>query len=112
MPSWVLRLAAPLALLVLVCAPAAAHANGGGQPPQQQPLRQDAARTWASLAAMTDPYSALPADSLNADGSTSVQTSTTNIGAYMWSAVAAEKLGLIKQSEPVARLSNTVAKLE
>ena len=27
--------------------------------------------------------------SLNADGTTSVQTSTTNIGAYMWSAVAA-----------------------
>src|SRR6201991_5203893 len=112
MPSWVLRLAAPLALLVLVCAPAAAHANGGGQPPQQQPLRQDAARTWASLAAMTDPYSALPADSLNADGSTSVQTSTTNIGAYMWSAVVAQRLGIIRRDELVSRLTTTLGTLE
>src|SRR6201991_5086920 len=112
MPSWVLRLAAPLALLVLVCAPAAAHANGGGQPPQQQPLRQDAARTWASLAAMTDPSSGLPADSLNADGTTSVQTSTTNIGAYMWSAVAARRLGIITNDELVGRLAKTITSLE
>jgi hypothetical protein len=32
---------------------------------------------------------------LESDGTTSVQTSTTNIGAYMWSAVAAERLGFI-----------------
>ena len=50
---------------------------------------------------MTDERSGLPADILNADGTTSVQTSTTNIGAYMWSAVAAERLGIIRKKELV-----------
>ena len=50
---------------------------------------------------MTDERSGLPADILNADGTTSVQTSTTNIGAYMWSAVAAERLGFINERELV-----------
>ena len=61
---------------------------------------------------MTDPSSGLPADVLNSDGTTSVQTSTTNIGAYMWSAVAAQRLGFISQRELVARLSRTVTTLE
>ena len=61
---------------------------------------------------MTDPHSGLPADILNADGSTSVQTSTTNIGAYMWSAVVARRMGLIKQRELVSRLSRTLTTLE
>ena len=64
-------------------------------------LRQYAETTWASFAAMTDESSGLPADVLNADGTTSVQTSTTNIGAYMWSAVAAERLGIIRKKELV-----------
>ena len=42
---------------------------------------------------MTDPESGLPADSLKSDGTASVQTSTTNIGAYMWSTVVAEPWG-------------------
>jgi Putative glucoamylase/Protein of unknown function (DUF3131) len=68
--------------------------------------------TWASFVAMTDARSGLPADSLNADGTTSVQTSTTNIGAYMWSAVAAERLRIISHRDLVARLSRTIASLE
>jgi hypothetical protein len=76
------------------------------------PLRQYAQTTWASMAAMTDPASGLPADSLEADGTTSVQTSTTNIGAYLWSAVAAERLGLISHRELVARLGRTLTTLE
>src|ERR1700742_3154859 len=75
-------------------------------------LRDYARTTWASMAAMTDPQSGLPADRLNADGTTSVQTSTTNIGAYLWSAVAAQRLGIISQREEVARLSKTVTSLE
>ena len=52
----------------------------------------------------------MPGDILNADGSTSlVQTSTTNIGAYMWSAVAGERLGIIRKRELVARLSKTLS---
>src|SRR4051794_10219241 len=76
------------------------------------PLARYARDTWASMAAMTDAPSGLPADFLNADGTTSVQTSTTNIGAYMWSAVAAERLGIIKHRELVERLTKTLTTLE
>jgi hypothetical protein len=90
-------LAAALALVF------AAPANGQ--------MREYAHHTWASFVAMTDPSSGLPADSLNADGTTSVQTSTTNIGAYMWSAVVARRLGFISQGELVSRLSKTLRTL-
>jgi hypothetical protein len=89
-----------VAALLLCAAPAAAS-----------PLNDYARTTWASLAAMTDPATGLPADSLDADGTTSVQTSATNIGAYMWSAVAAQRLGLISHRELVSRLSRTVRTL-
>src|SRR5690349_12794892 len=80
--------------------------------PAEASVRDYAHDTWASFEAMTDARSGLPADVLNADGSTSVQTSTTNIGAYMWSAVVAEKMGLIKRRELVSRLSTTIGTLE
>jgi hypothetical protein len=54
--------------------------------------------------AMADEQSGLPADSLDADGTRSVQTSTTNIGAYMWGAVVAERLGIISHAETCPRL--------
>src|SRR3954468_18979041 len=102
MRSRVGRVAALVTLLVAVgAATAQAATTTGGR--DGAPLRAYAERTWASMAAMTDPDSGLPADILNADGSTSVQTSTTNIGAYMWSAVAARRLGIIGQGELVAR---------
>ncbi len=97
-----LKLGAAVVVL-LVCAPAA-QADG-----DQRELRTYAHGTWASFVAMTDERSGLPADILNADGTTSVQTSTTNIGAYMWSAVAAEELGIIRRRELVARLSKTLS---
>jgi hypothetical protein len=75
-------------------------------------LQEVAHRTWDSFDAMTDTDSGLPADVLNADGTTSVQTSTTNIGAYMWSAVAAWRLGFISKHELVGRLSRTLTTLE
>src|SRR3954466_16130532 len=105
------RVAAPVALLGTVgTSTAQAATTGGGG--DAGPLRDYAQRTWASMAAMTDPDSGLPDDILNADGSTSVQTSTTNIGAYMWSAVAARRLGFIGQRELVARLTKTITTLE
>jgi hypothetical protein len=84
---------------------AAPSANAAG-------LRDYAKHTWASFVAMTDRSSGLPADILNSDGTTSVQTSTTNIGAYMWSAVAAHRLGVISRRELVRRLSRTITTLE
>ena len=71
-----------------------------------------AEHTWASFVAMTDAETGLPADSLAADGTPSVQTSTTNIGAYMWSTVVAERLGFIDHAEAVARLEMTLGSLE
>src|SRR4051794_11021523 len=93
------------ALAVLALAqPAAAHQRG--------PLQHYAEGTWRSFAAMTDQRSGLPPDALNADGTTSVETSTTNIGAYMWSAVAAERVGLISRRELAARMDRTLTTLE
>jgi hypothetical protein len=100
--------AAVVALLVFMpVASASASDHGGGGD-----LESYARTTWASFAAMTDQRSGLPADILNADGTTSVQTSTTNIGAYMWSAVAAERLGIIERRELVSRLTTTLNTLE
>jgi putative glucoamylase/uncharacterized protein DUF3131 len=93
-----------LALVVALLCAAPAHASNE--------LARYARATWASMAAMTDARSGLPADSLNGDGRTSVQTSTTNIGAYMWSALVAQRLGIISHHETVARLSKTVTSLE
>jgi hypothetical protein len=61
---------------------------------------------------MTDAQSGLPADTLKFDGTRSVQTSTTNIGAYMWSALVAERLGIIGHGETVERLGKTMTTLE
>jgi Putative glucoamylase/RTX calcium-binding nonapeptide repeat (4 copies)/Protein of unknown function (DUF3131) len=78
----------------------------------QQTLPRYAAGTWASFVAMVDDASGLPTDQLHSDGSRDVQTSTTNIGAYMWSALVAERLGLISHQEVVGRLTTTISTLE
>jgi hypothetical protein len=86
-----------------------------GEPPQKPPpgsLDRYARDTWASFAAMTDAATGLPTDRLRDDGTRSRQTSITDIGAYMWSAVAAERLGIIGHAELVARLSRTIGTLE
>jgi hypothetical protein len=95
-----------VALLVLLLAAPSPAKDSRDQ------LRHYARDTWSSFVAMTDVHSGLPADSLNADGTRSIQTSTTNIGAYMWSALVAQRLGLISHAETVARLSRTIGTLE
>jgi hypothetical protein len=80
-------------------------------PARGQTLLRYARDTWASMAAMTDQRSGLPADSLDADGTTSVQTSTTNIGAYLWSTLVADRLGIIRHQDAVARLATTLTTL-
>jgi hypothetical protein len=94
-----------VALAALVAAQPAAAKPGGT-------LERYAEATWRSFAVMTDPQSGLPPDSLSTNNKRSVQTSTTNIGAYMWSAVAAERLGIIDHSELVQRMTRTLTTLE
>jgi Putative glucoamylase/Protein of unknown function (DUF3131)/RTX calcium-binding nonapeptide repeat (4 copies) len=75
-------------------------------------LERYAKGTWASFAAMTDEETGLPTDKLEADGTRNVQTSITNIGSYLWSAVVAEELGIIRRRELVDRLRTTIGTLE
>ena len=75
-------------------------------------LERYAEGTWRSFVEMTDDRTGFPADRLERDGTRSVQTSTTNIGAYMWSAVVAEDLGIIDRSELLSRMERTVSTLE
>lgn len=77
-----------------------------------QMLKRYAHDTWASFVAMTDENTGLPADSLHIDGTRSVQTTTTNIGAYLWSTLVAEELGFISHDEAIQRLQKTVSTLE
>jgi Putative glucoamylase/RTX calcium-binding nonapeptide repeat (4 copies)/Protein of unknown function (DUF3131) len=98
---------AVLAAVLFTPMPTAASAAGS-----TEQLQEYASATWASLVAMTDETSGLPADRLEADGTRSVQTSTTNIGAYMWSALVAQRLGIIGHDEMVQRLSRTIGTLE
>ena len=95
-------------LLVLVAALAVAQPATA----DDRTLERYAEGTWRSFVAMTDNRTGFPADALERDGTRSVQTSTTNIGAYMWSAVVAERLGIISRSELSARMRRTVATLE
>src|SRR5215210_606386 len=101
-----IRCAVALACAALLTIPSTASAGG------DRTLERYAEGTWASFVAMTDPVSGLPTDQLHADGRREVQTSTTNIGAYMWSAMAAERLGLIDRRELTARLDKTLTTLE
>ena len=86
------------ALCVAMALPAGASAMAPGD---RGSLREYAEATWRSFDAMTDHQSGLPADILHADGTAEPQTSTTNIGAYMWSAIGAERLGIIGRRELV-----------
>jgi hypothetical protein len=108
-----LRRAAALLVVLAIAIPATAFAAGGGlTSAQRATLLGYAKDTWASFVAMTDEHTGLPADSLGSNGSRSIQTSTTNIGAYMWSTVVAERLGIIGHDEAVARLDLTLTSLE
>lgn len=108
----VVALATLIALAGAVVPAAASAGTGKLSDAHRATLLGYARDTWAGFVAMTDEVSGLPADSLRSDGARSVQTSTTNIGAYLWSTVVAERLGIIGHAEAVARVTRTVATLE
>ncbi|MEP7193457.1 MAG: glucoamylase family protein [Actinomycetota bacterium] len=67
--------------------------------------------TWASLVAMTDRHTGLPADNISGPlkaPTRSGYTSPTNIGGYMWSTVIARELGIISVQECRRRLTQTL----
>ena len=109
-----------LTFVVLVpCMGAAADAAPPARPSrlsadERAELLQYANDTWRSFERMTLP-SGLPADSLIRDGggwgTISRQTSPTNIAAYLWSVLAAERLKLISREECQTRLERTLATL-
>ncbi len=67
--------------------------------------------TWASLVALTDPKTGLPADNMSGplgSPTRSGYTSPTNIGGYLWSTVVARELGIISKGERRKRLTQTL----
>jgi len=74
-------------------------------------IRRWARDTWASLVAMTDRRTGLPADNISgplASPRRSGYTSPTNIGGYLWSTVVARELGIIGAAECRQRLAQTL----
>ena len=71
-------------------------------------LHRYAEDTYRSMVAMTNKRTGLTADNLSADGKRSEYTSPTNIGAYLWSTLAARDVGLITRRQARERLARTV----
>jgi len=83
--------------------------HGGGI--DRTTIQRWARDTWASLVAMTDRHTGLPADNISgslARPQRSGYTSPTNIGGYMWSTVIARELGIISPGECHQRLAQTL----
>ncbi|UUN30281.1 glucoamylase family protein [Streptomyces sp. FIT100] len=98
--------------LALGAAPAHAGRRPSGDP--EALLKRWFADTYRSLETMVAD-SGLPADNIRLGGERPVltdNTSTTNIGCWLWSTVAAAGLGLIGEREMHRRLSRTVATVE
>ncbi len=69
--------------------------------PERATLRQYAVDTWQSFVALTYP-SGLPSDNIDDNGVRALYTSPTNIGAYMWSTIAARDLQIITPQRSAA----------
>jgi Putative glucoamylase/Protein of unknown function (DUF3131) len=92
----------------------AAPAATADRPPTRSEvatLQEYAADTWQSFLMMLSPTTGLPSDNVSAEGVRARYTSPTNIGAYLWSTIAARDLGIIKPSEARERVERTLASL-
>jgi hypothetical protein len=102
-----------LAILVLVitmAAPAAALADpAADRSGDRRTLERYAADTWRSFELLLDPGTGLPSDNVSADGVRSRYTSPTNVGAYLWSTLAARDAGIIGPAEARRRIAATLA---
>ena len=78
-------------------------------------LEKYAADTWRSFEGMVEPATGLPVDNVGGDltaESRSAYTSNTNIGAYLWSTVAARDIGLIGKREAKQRMARVLDSVE
>jgi hypothetical protein len=95
----------------------AAHggADDSSRPADREALRIYARGTWKSVAAMAEGLE-LPADGLrrlpNGSWRVSPKTTPTDIACYLWSTVAAQRLGIISEAESLRRLGGTLSALE
>jgi hypothetical protein len=103
----------------LAASPAVAGQDHGsdGHPggSAERTLQRYALDTWASMAAMTDPDTGLPADNIGGaldPATASAYTSPTNIGGYLWSTVTARDLGIIGVDDARERMTATLTTLE
>jgi hypothetical protein len=97
-----------LPLLVLLLAASLATPVRAQGPGEEETLMMYAEDTWDSFVAMTYPTSGLPDDNLTAGGERGGYTSPTNIGAYIWSTLAARDLGIITAQEAESRIGRTL----
>ena len=110
----IIRLALVVGVALALVVPASATAQRDRDPGDRRVapffLRHVAADTWRGFAAMTYP-NGLTADNMSASGIRSGYTSPTNIGAYLWSSLAARDMGIIKPREARARIAKTLETL-
>ena len=108
-----LRQAGVVAILI---APLLGGAAPGGEREtltarDRETLRGYAENTWKSLAAMAEGV-VLPSDGLRRSQAgkwkATPRTTPTDIGCYLWSTLAAQRLGIIREEEGVRRMGRTL----
>ena len=111
-PPVALAATAALAAAALAVQPPTPAAAGDRAPSGTRAVLEEyMADSWDSMAAMTDESTGLPADNIGGDLDASTRsgyTSPTNIGAYLWSTVAARDTGLISRREARERARTTI----
>lgn len=86
--------------------------RAGATPGTKQVLATYAKATWRSFEALTVERTGLPDDNIGGalrPGTRGGFTSPTNIGAYLWSTVAARDIGLISAGEARDRMATTIS---
>ena len=98
-----------LAGTTLLGVPAAMAVADPGRSVKDRSILMEYARdTWRSFDMLLHRKTGLPSDNVSAGGERSRYTSPTNIGAYIWSTLAARDLKIIKRREARARISRTL----
>jgi hypothetical protein len=105
------RRLAVLALLSALAFSLAAPAIGQAAAPSgdRRVLQSYATDTWRSFELLLDPGTGLPSDNVSAAGERSRYTSPTNVGAYLWSTLAARDAGVISPADARRRIAATLA---